>query len=316
MKLSAVPGMLHLNPQQGEQVLTTPPIYVAQNRDDAVRMVAAQARLYTDVKNAQWSRFGAMAALGVTVGIVSLAVGSEGAVGWIGGVVLLFANGLLMYHERRRVGLAVAVQEAFDCEVFRLDWNDAAVRRRPAGQEIARAAARYNGSRSRNWYPDTGTLQRPLDIAVCQQSNVGWGAPMHRAWAWTVSALSVLVAASLAAGWWVADLGVGEGTSALVAPLLPLAWESFEMVRQNFESASEKEDTQALILEDWATAMSGTAALAESRCRAFQDAIAGIRKRNAQVPDWFDKRLRVRNERAMRTTADDMISQAHRAGLA
>lgn len=297
-------------------MLTDPPIHVAQNRDDSVRRVAAQARLYADVKQAQWSRLGAVTAVGVIVAVVSLAAGDDGLVGSIGGVVLLFANGLLMYRERRRVGLAVSVQESFDCSVFNLAWNDAAVRQRPSGQQIAQAAERYTGSRARDWYPNTGTLQRPLDIAVCQQSNVGWGAPVHRAWAWTVIGASVLIAAAVATGWWVAGLGPGRGFGALVAPFLPLLWEAFEMGRQNFESAAEKEDTQSLILDDWNSAMSGGSGLTESRCRTYQDAIADIRKRNAQVPDRFDKRLRGRNERAMRTTADDMIAQAQRAGLA
>ena len=88
------------------------------------------------------------------------------------------------------------------------------------------------------------------------------------------------------------------------------------MARQNFESAREKEETQSLILDDWQKALAGSVVLTETRCRRFQDCIAGIRKRNAQVPDWFDKKLRVRNERAMRTTASDMISQAQRAGHA
>lgn len=297
-------------------MLTDPPIHVAQNRKDSVRMVAAQARLYADVKRAQWLRLGSVAVLSVLISAVALAQDDRGAIGSVGGVVLLFVNGLLMYRERRRVGLAVAVQESFDCSVFCLDWNDVTVRQHPSGQQIAQAAERYTGSRARDWYPNTGSLQRPLDIAVCQQSNVGWGAPVHRAWAWAVVGLSAVVAVAIALGWWSAGLGAWRGFDALVVPFLPLAWEAFEMARQNFESAVEKEETQSLILDDWDHAIAGTGALTDSRCRRFQDKIASIRKRNAQVPDWFDKRLRDRNERAMRTTADDMINQAQRAGLA
>lgn len=295
---------------------TVPPIRVAQARDDAVRMVGAQARLYADVKKAQWSRLAVMTAAGLAISVASLLTTSAGSVGWISGVLLLFVNAMLMYRERRRVALAVSVQEAFDCQVFGLEWNDTAVRDRPAGQEIAKAAERYTGSRDREWYPDTGTVQRPLDIAICQQSNVGWGAPVHRAWAWTVVGLSLLLSALLAAAWAFSGLGLNAGAGSFIAPFLPVFWESFEMIRQHFESATEKENTQRLILDDWAKAMAGTTPLDESRCRRYQDAIAGIRKRNAQVPDWFDNRLRSRNERAMRTTAYDMATEARRAGLA
>ena len=297
-------------------MLTNPPIHVAQNQDDYVRMVAAQARLYSDVKRAQWFRLGAVAVLGLLIAVLALVVGGDGASGAVGGFALLFVNGLLMYQERRRVDLAVAVQEAFDCSVFGLEWNDVVVRAHPSGQQIAQAAERYLGSRARDWYPDTGSLHRPLDIVVCQQSNVGWGAPVHRAWAWTIVGLSVLVSWFIAITWWAVGLSGWTGFSALVVPFLPLAWEAFEMARQNFESAREKEETQSLILDDWQKALAGSVVLTETRCRRFQDCIAGIRKRNAQVPDWFDKKLRVRNERAMRTTASDMISQAQRAGHA
>lgn len=295
---------------------TNPPISVGQASDDAVRMVGAQARLYTDVKRAQWLRLAAMAVVGLVVCVASLATGSAGSFGWLSGVLLLFVNAALMYRERRRVALAVSVQEAFDCKVFRLEWNDTVVRRRPTGQEIAKAAERYTGSRDRGWYTVSGTVQRPLDIAICQQSNVGWGAPVHRAWAWTVVGTSLLVFVLLTSAWLLSGMGVAAGAGAFLAPFLPLAWEAGEMVRQHFESAREKEDTQRLILDDWAKAIAGTSPLTDSRCRRYQDAIAGTRTRNAQVPDWFDNKLQSRNERAMRTTSADMTADAHRAGLA
>ena len=51
---------------------TVPPIRVAQARDDAVRMVGAQARLYADVKKAQWSRLAVMTAAGLAISVASL----------------------------------------------------------------------------------------------------------------------------------------------------------------------------------------------------------------------------------------------------
>ncbi|WP_408068683.1 S-4TM family putative pore-forming effector [Williamsia herbipolensis] len=317
----SVPIASHIDPllishPPGGAIYTSPPIRVAQARNDAVRMVGAQARLYADVKTAQWLRLALVVSVGLAISIACLVTGSEGSVGWVSGVLLLFLNAAFMYRERRRVALAVSIQEAFDCQVFGLEWNDTAVRDRPPGQEIAKAAARYTGSRDQNWYPNTGSVRRPLDVAICQQSNVGWGAPVHRAWAWSLVCASFILGVAIVATWLVSGLGFSAGAGAFVAPFLPLAWELTEIIRQNFESAAEKETTQRVILDDWANAVAGAVPLQESRCRRYQDAIAGIRKRNAQVPDWFDNRLRSRNERAMRTTAQDMVSEASRAGLA
>lgn len=89
-------------------------------------------------------RLGATAAAGVA--IAALAVLQQGkAVGVLLGVVLVILNGLLMYRERLRSSLAVAIQEEFDCMVFQLVWNDLLVSRRPTGQQIAAAARGYDG---------------------------------------------------------------------------------------------------------------------------------------------------------------------------
>lgn len=309
-------GMMKLHRQERRRMPTTPSIEVAQNREGSLRMLAAQARLYADVKQDQGRRLLMMTLLGVAVSALTLANTEDDPVGFVGGGVLLFVNSALMYRERRRTDLAITIQETFDCSVFGLEWNDVLVRQRPPGQQIAQAASRYSGSRIHDWYPKTGKVRRPLDILICQQSNVGWGAPVHRAWAWTVVVTATVVSAIVAVVWWAADLSVWGGFDALVAPFLPLAWEAFEMVRHNFESAREKEETQGKILDDWAGVLAGRKVMDEDRCRAYQDEIFGIRRRNARVPDWFDKRLRARNERAMRTTAEDMITEAERAGFA
>lgn len=236
--------------------------------------------------------------------------------GSIGGAVALIINAFLMYRERRRSDLAVSIQESFDCSVFQLEWNDVAVRRRPPGQQVVLAAARYDGGREYNWYPDTETLVRPLDVVVCQQSNVGWGAPVHRAWAWSVVATGTCVVIALTIVAIVANLSTAQIVNGLVVPFSALAWECAEMVRQHRASAIEKEDIQDQLLNDWHAALALTLVITEERCRRYQDGIAGVRRRNAQTPDFFDKRLRGRNERAMRTTATDMINQARKAGLA
>lgn len=255
----------------------------------------------------------------MTVGIGVLAatasLSNQGkSIGVIAGLLLLFVNGALMYRERRRGGLAVSVQEDFDCMVFQLPWNDVLLRRRPTGQEIAAAADHYDGDRTRDWYPSTAGLPRPLDVIVCQQSNVGWGAPVHRAWGWTMVGSILALAAVQAAGWAVAGLSLADGLDGLIAPFLATYWEISEIGRRNFESARAKEGCQDQLLNDWSSAMSGDP-ISEERCRRYQDAVTHIRQQNAQVPDCFDRRLRSRNEKAMRATAVDMIEQARRAGL-
>ncbi len=305
--MSGTPAML-------VSMRTSPPIETAQNRPEAKRCLAAQARLYSDVKRARAIRLGMMLVLGVVAASFALAHKHSPITPAVG-IGAFFGNLVLMNRERRRGHLAAAIQEEFDCTVFQLSWNDIAVRCRPARQQIAFAAERYTGDRTSDWYPATGALERPLDILICQQSNVGWGAPVHRAWAWALILCCAGLAAVVGAAWWVAHLDATEGLSDLVAPFLATWSELIQSALSNRESAQGKEECQQQLLAEWGALLTGATAT-DQRCRRFQDKIVHIRMQNAQVPDWFDERLRARNERAMRTTAADMISQARQAGFA
>lgn len=294
---------------------TEPPIAEAQNRPEQVRRVAAQAQAYSEAKKALWIRLVVVGCLSVAVAVAAAAGRDGGMIGTAGGILLLFLNAAAAHLQQRRSEFAASVQEAFDCDIFQLNWNDTLLLRRPSGQEVALVAERYAGSRHRDWYPDVGEVLRPLDVLICQQSNVGWGAPVHRYWAYVIAGIAALFAGILICLWAVLNIPFDRALGIFVAPFLPVIWEAIEMSVKNFVSAREKEETQALILRDWDQSMASGKIPPLSRCRSFQDAICLLRRRNAQVPDWFDKALRNRNERAMRTSADEMIEQAKRAGL-
>ncbi|MEB3023566.1 S-4TM family putative pore-forming effector [[Mycobacterium] crassicus] len=294
---------------------TTPAISLAQNTQQSQRLIAAQARLYSDVKRDSALRLAVIAAVAVSLSWVSINNDSTTAVGTVGGLAALVLQALVTWRERRKVSLASAIQEQFDTEVYQLPWNSVVVRHRPNGQDIARAAARYKGDRTRDWYPDTGRVVRPLDILICQQSNVGWGIPVHRIWSWTLAGAAIAGVLVLGLVWKAASLSPSGGLDAIVVPFLSVMWEVFEHVRTNLASARAKDEIQQLMLDDWNTATTGGQLPTVERCRLFQDQIVGIRRTNAHVPDWFDRALRTKNERAMRTTSHDMVAAAKRAGL-
>jgi hypothetical protein len=295
---------------------TTPAIEDAQNTEQAQRLIAAQARLYSDVKRASATRFYSVLLIAIALCCLSIVKVSDVAVGTIGGAIVLVLQAVFSWREHQKVSLASSIQEQFDTTVFQLPWNEVLVRQRPNGQDISRAASRYTDDRTRNWYPPTRSIARPLDVVICQQSNVGWGIPVHRIWSWTIISLTVIGVVILGAIWKAASLTLPEGLDAVVVPFLPVIWEIFERTRSNFASAKEKEEVQQLMLADWASALSGASRIPIERCRLFQDQIVIIRRTNAHVPDWFDRKLRGRNERAMRTTSHDMVEEAKRMGFA
>ncbi|MCW2695906.1 MAG: hypothetical protein JWR62_991 [Modestobacter sp.] len=294
---------------------TSPRIFVAQNTEDAKRKVAAQARLYSDAKVLLNARLALIAALALASAVSALLVsdGARTVVGAGGGVLLLIFSFVGANIEKRRRSLAVAVQEEFDTGIFRLPWNSIELNR-PSPVIITKAAARYGGGREKDWYSDTEGTHRPFDVLICQSSNLGWGATTHRIWAWILSAflavltgLVVLVAVNL-------DLSRNDILVALVVPSLAFLKEVIEQIRTNFETAREKEATEAKISTAWAEGMSLKQIPTEETLRLIQNKILSFRQRNPYVPDWLDKKLHARNESAMQATAADRVAEAVRCG--
>ena len=95
---------------------------------------------------------------------------------------------------------------------------------------IAEAAARYRGNRAKDWWLITGPVACPLDTLICQRSNLGWGASIHRLYAAILTgALVVLVLAGSAVAL-TTNLTATDALVVLVVPLLGPARELIEMI--------------------------------------------------------------------------------------
>jgi hypothetical protein len=294
---------------------TQPRIFEAQNAIDARRLVAAQARMYSDAKTVFNVRVVVVVGLAVASGVVAVAYPAlRVAVGGGGGVLLLLLSFVVGSVEQRLRTMAAMTQEEFDTRVFRLDWN-AVHADRPPTARVAKAASRYAGGRDADWYDDTKGTYRPYDVLICQASNLGWGASMHRLWAWILSVAGVgLAAAAIGAGQ-AAGLDWADMLPAVVIPSLAPAKELIEQVRANFDDARSKEGTERRIADLWANGMSGKDTPSETQLRAIQDKILHYRQNNAFVPDWLDSLFHSRNEAAMRASVDSRVQEAQRNGL-
>lgn len=294
---------------------TRPAIAEAQHTDRSRARLAAQAVVYGDVKRARATRTALIVAAALALSVVTLtgAVGTA-AVGGVGGVLVLLVSVAATVRERRRTDLAVSMQEEFDTTVFELPWNAMCVPHRPTGQEVHEAAERYGGNRTHDWYPDTGCIRRPLDVLICQQSNLGWGASVHRRWFWTLTAATVALAVALALLGWAAGTDLGTAMNGLVLPFLPVFTEAVTEIVGHHDSATRKTGLQQQVSALWQEALRTDVTL--DRVRDVQNEIVHVRRANAQVPDWFDKRLRGGNEQVMRATAAELVAEAAAHGKA
>lgn len=290
------------------------PIGVAQNTAHAQRLLAAQSRLYTDAKRIHDVRVLSVIALAcVTISIALFVPSARVFVGTIGGAIAFLWSILGSGREKRCRKDAAFVQEVFDTYVFDLPWKDIAADR-PSPTLIAEASARYRGNRTKNWYPDTSNVARPLDILICQRSNLGWGASMHRYYAsiLTVGLVLLIVVGVVAS--LLANLSTADALAVVVVPLLGPVREIVEMIRANRDSGDLKSKTEAKVLVLWDRGMKHPGGVTIMDCRDVQDRILAIRQTNAHIPDWLDNLRRKRHETAMQTSAHHLVEEAVRHG--
>ncbi|MEV6963888.1 S-4TM family putative pore-forming effector [Hamadaea sp. NPDC051192] len=296
--------------------ITNPPIGAAQNSDRALRMLAAQRRLYSDAKAMHGTRIITVAAGAIVAVIAALALPQwRTPIGITTGVALMLISFLGSAREKRKVKEAASIQEEFDVMLFGLSWNDIHADR-PTPTLIAEADRRYGGGRDglRDWYPDTGNVPHPMNVLICQHSNLGWGATLHRAWAaaltgilLTLVLVSVLVA-------YLGSLGFVEALTAIFAPQLPLIKELIEMIKANNESVQTKVSVESKVLGIWRRGLNDPASVTVGDCRTVQDKILQIRQANASIPDWFNNLMRSRQESTMRASAAQMVAEANTLG--
>jgi hypothetical protein len=289
-------------------------IAIEQNSEHAQRLLAAQSRLYTDAKRLHDSRVLSVIVVAAIAIIAALAFPeARTAVGTIGGAVAFFWSVLGGGREKRCRRQAAFVQEEFDTYVFDLPWNAVAAEH-PSPTLIAEAAARYRGNRTKDWYPDTGPVARPLDILICQRSNLGWGASIHRLYAAVLTGALVGMVLLGGAISGLANLSATEALTVLVVPLLGPARELVEMIRSNRESGETKSKAETKVHSLWERALRPNGQITIEDCRAVQDQILTIRQYNAHVPDWLDNLRRDRHEAVMALSAAHLVEEAKRHG--
>jgi len=286
------------------------PIAVAQNTDHSRRLLAAQSRLYTDAKRIHDGRLITVVFLAVASIAVALAVPeARQAVGATGGAITFLWSVLGSSREKRRRREAANVQEEFDTHVFGIPTNEFAVDR-PSPTLVAEAAARYKGNRTKDWYPDPRPVIYPLDVLICQRSNLGWGSSVHRLYAaCLLAALLGLIFSGLTVTA-LAGLSLVDGLIAVLVPLLSPARELIEGIRANYESSDTKAKAESKVLRLWQRGMEDPGAVTAEDCRSVQDRILQIRQSNAHIPDWLDNMRRDRNESVMHQSAQHLKEEA------
>ena len=289
-----------------------------QNTDDNLRLLIAQARLYSEAKRIVLFRIFVAALLAILAPIVAVVKpDAEVFMAVVGAIWTLITYLPFRGVQREKVRQAATIQEQFDTHLFNLSWNEALVIS-PVRPELIRAAARRskeNPARFRDWYSDTGSLPYPLDILACQRQNSVWDWRLQSHYAAGV----VWIGAGVLAVDVVLGLVLHQYLSnfllSLFIPTLPVFSQAVETAIAHWEIAKDKEDTAFYIEGIWQERLRHAELVSRERCRQIQDKLFILRRDGPLVPDIWYRWLRHHYQAEADSAVEELRKQVELAGL-
>lgn len=194
--------------------------------------------------------------------------------------------------------------EARDCAIFGLQANTGLGPLPQAEStklyaESARRLLPDEESRAATWYEFSDAASEPFNVLIAQRSSVAWGENEHEHWA---NALVLALVVAVLGG---VSVAAAVGASlvsylGLVAFPSVMGWlEIWDLQVAHRRAAHEKRDVRRRA-DHLVETRDGTHA------RELQDAIFRGRLLAPYVPQWYYKLRRDRNDRSMRSVAQDL----------
>jgi len=293
-------------------------IGAAQNAEKQTHRLAAQRQLYASAKQV----FGWQVIIGGPVAVAGAALVllrpefKVYVASW-GLLVALCDVAWLTPWQKSLRSSAARIQEAFDCDVLELKWNELKAGKHPDPELVKSQSSKYEKWADemptlKDWYsPRVDEIPLHVGRIVCQRTNCWWDATQRRhyaAWLFGIVALVFVVVCGLA-------LSGGASLEALLlkcilplAPALLIALRQFTEQREAADRLDKLKDHCSTI---WKDALSGKSksALTEMS-RNLQDEILENRRKAPPVLDLVFKRLRNDYEANMNHAADHYVSEA------
>jgi hypothetical protein len=290
-----------------------------QNTDQMLKYLAAQRNLYSRAKFVMWLQLFFVILLAVVLSLLGAAFPQFAKWAALYGITVAITDAAIIETQKKSLQRhAATIQEIFDSEVLKLEWNQFEVGLRPDVELINEAANKFFKKHQtwndlRDWYPPA-VKDLPLHLArlVCQRSNCWFDRHLRMRFsqiivvALLVPALVVLVI-SLSTG-----LNVERLVIAILAPLLPFILWTIREYRNQRQAVDTLNRLRNVISDLWQQALHEH--LDEKRCaqesRRLQDGIFAHRSTSPLVFDFVYTLLRKQSEETINRSAEDLVAEA------
>lgn len=213
------------------------------------------------------------------------------------------------------------IQEAFDCGILGLTWNDFKVGDHAREEDIASGAAKFKKAKGdetmlKDWYTfDFGDLPISHARLVCQRANAWWDSELRGKYItvikWTVCGLGLAaLVIGIATG-----LTVEKLILAVTAPITPICMWGIKEVRKQSAVVSDGERVVRHLDSVWRRVSSGllTEQELEIESRSLQNEIYDRRKGNAVNPQWLYWKKRDEFQKLMVEAGKQLLADYRRA---
>jgi hypothetical protein len=293
-------------------------ITAQQNAERQLQRLAAQRQLYATAKTV----FGVQVILSgpIAVGSAFLGLAFPSLKGYVAlwGLLVVAADLFWLAPWQKRLrDSAATVQEAFDCDILSLPWNDLKAGKRPDPELVKEQSERYSRWASKmpplnNWYSvEVGDLPLHVGRIACQRSNCLWDSKQRRRYATLIIAgvavvFSVVLWFALGSGFTLEDFVLK-----VIAPLAPALVLGIRQFSEHMDAAARLDKLKEHAERLWNDALSGKSAMYMTRAaRGLQDEILESRRRSPLVFDAVFRWLRRDYEVQINHGAAELVAEA------
>lgn len=292
-------------------------IDIEQNRSERLELLRAQRRFYSRAKNYQ----NLVAITALLLPLLGILFGAEFPairpyLGLASIALLLLDVAVLSPKQRASSKAGAKVQEQFDTEVLKLDWNKLVTGSRVDPEELRAIASNPMSSNEKegleNWYEGAiSNLPLPVGRLLCQRTNVVYDLRVRRMYSGALFSIAGLLGAALLAVGMYQDLKVDQLIISVGLPVLPLASFVLREYRKQEDTIESLTTLKGEIEKVWDKALGGASAedLTLSS-RALQDAIYRHRASNPLVFDWLYNSLRKKSEEQAKHAVEKLVVDA------
>lgn len=198
---------------------------------------------------------------------------------------------------------AAKIQEAFDCDVYEMDWDNISVGSKVQPEIVIEFGKKYKeikGSPLTDWYPiEISGLTKEKAIFICQKTNLYYDKSLRNKFIRATTIVSLLIFGLIVTTSLIGNPSFVDFMVRIFAPFFPILFLSMKFIIEHFKAAKG--------LSDLHNTISGfdksTGNPSMSDLRRVQTKIFGSRKDSPLVPDFFYNKKRQKLEESMHENA-------------